>query len=298
MSSADEPIVGSTTCCKCPVCTCGPDCACPKGEGPGCDPCGAFMKEAAASAAAVDEAATPAPTKQEDPAVGSTTCCKCPVCTCGSDCACPKGEGAGCDPCAAFMKEAAAAAAAAGPRGCANNDGKQDGGCGNAGSSGSSSTGAPSSAAVMAAPAPPGTAAVPLTSEEQQAVRKARRDRARETKLMQNITKIKSAKHQQKKHGGGGGSKRRWGRGRGKNKSNHTAGDGGGSMEENAPDLFDEWLGAQLTAWSKGTLAPAPSALSRPPEGSGVTEEVDFDPSKDEIGESEAGLPLRGWGLG
>lgn len=169
------------------------------------------------------------------------------------------------------------------------NDCKQDGG----GSACCSKPGARSSAGV-AVPAPTGAAS--LTPEEQQAIRKARRDRARETKLMQNITKVKSAHLQKKKHGGGG-SKRRWGRGRGKNKSNNggAAGDGGGSTEENAPDVFDQWLGAKLTAWSKGTTAQATtptsgSALARPPEGSGVIEEIDFDPTKDEIGEGEAVL--------
>eukprot|EP00752_Nemacystus_decipiens_P002861 g2662.t1 len=170
---------------------------------------------------------------------------------------------------------AAAAAAAVESRGSLN-DCKQDGGgtacCGN--------PGAPSSTSVAV---PARTGAVSLTPEEQQAIRRARRDRARETKLKQNITKVKSAALQQKKHGGGG-SKRRWGRGRGKNKSNNggAAGDGGGS--DNSPDLFDEWLGAKLTAWSKGATTPASgSAVARPPEGSGVTEEIDFDPAKDEI---------------
>lgn len=227
----------------------------------------------------------------DEQVVGSTTCCKCPVCTCGPDCACPKGQGAGCDPCAAFMKDAAAAAGAApaAPRQCGADDCKQDGSGGAC-----SNPGAPSTvAAVVSTP----TGAISLTPEEQKAVRKARRDRARETKLKQNITKVKSAHLQQKKHGGGG-SKRRWGtgrRGRGKNKSTTgaSAGDGGGSMEEDAPDLFDEWLGARLSEWSgKGGEAPTPasgSVLARPPEGSGVTEEIDFDPSKDEIGEAVAG---------
>lgn len=117
---------------------------------------------------------------------------------------------------------------------------------------------------------------------------------------MQNITKVKSAHLKQKKHGGGGGgSKRRWGagrRGRGKNNKSGNgtaaaaaAGDGGGgSTEESAPDLFDDWLGAKLTAWSQGRATPAGgTALARPPEGSGVTEDIDFDPSKDEIGEGD-----------
>eukprot|EP00903_Cladosiphon_okamuranus_P014299 g13281.t1 len=181
------------------------------------------------------------------------------------------------------MKDAAAAAAAAAagagspPQGGAN-DCKKDG-CVNACISG---PGAPSSAAVATAPAPAATGVASLTPEEQQAVRKARRDRARETKLMQNITRVKSAQLQQKKHGGGGGSKHRRGagrRGKGKGKS-----EGGGSMTDNVPDLFDEWLGAKLTAWSKGTAhAAGGRALAQPPEASGVTEEIDFDPSKDEI---------------
>lgn len=189
---------------------------------------------------------------------------------------------------AAAAVAAAAAAAAAQPQGGANGCKQDD--CGN---ERSSRPGAPSSAGVAAAVPAPTTGAVPLTPEEQQAVRKARRDRARETKLKQNISKAKSAHLQQKKHDGGGGSKRRWGagrRGRGKGKSTNAAGEGGGSMEENAPDLFDEWLGVKLTTWSKGTpRAAGGSALARPPEGSGVTEEIDFDLSKDEIGEGEAG---------
>ncbi|CAM9625226.1 unnamed protein product, partial [Ectocarpus fasciculatus] len=62
----------------------------------------------------------------------------------------------------------------------------------------------------------PGAAGVTfLTREEQQAVRKQRRDRAREAKLAQTIIKNKSFQlqlQQQQKQGGGGGKKkkRRW----------------------------------------------------------------------------------------
>ncbi|CAM9686260.1 unnamed protein product, partial [Pylaiella littoralis] len=120
---AVEPVVSSTTCCKCPVCTCGPGCTCPGGEGPGCDPCATFMKDAASSVAvaatappagaAAEAAEDVSPPKQVPVVGGNTTCCKCPVCTCGPECTCPKGEGPGCDPCAVFTKDAAAAAAAA-----------------------------------------------------------------------------------------------------------------------------------------------------------------------------------------
>ncbi|CAM9745019.1 unnamed protein product [Scytosiphon promiscuus] len=309
--------MGSTTCCACPVCTCGVNCACPKGEGAGCDPCAAFMKEAASFATATKEPLDP-PHEKEASAVdrgqseeGSTTCCACPVCTCGPSCACPKGEGAGCDPCAAFMKQAASSAtAAAAPadqsprqeanvgsagnemKGVAITDDPNTGCCSNGTSS---STAATSSSAAAAAAA----SAASLTPEEQKAVRKERRDRAREAKLTQTKIRDKST-HRQRSNGGGGGgggggnSKKRWGagrRGKGKSKGNGAGAGGakgGAEREDKVPDVFDQWLGVKLTAWKEaGETATHGggdgAALATPPEESGVKEEIDFDPSKDEI---------------
>lgn len=150
---------------------------------------------------------------------------------------------------------------------------------------------APSSAAAIASRG----GATPLDPEAQQAVRKERRDRAREAKLAHSKSKDNSAQHQQKKKGEG--SKRRWGNGRrGKGKRKTQNGDG----EAKTPDLFDEWLGVRLATWKgEGEAAAGVAAVAtpaqgggggggglsaRPPEGSGIDEEIDFDPSKDEIG--------------
>lgn len=326
--SEPQQEMGSTTCCACPVCTCGVNCACrPKSEGAGCDPCAAFMKEAASSAAISEDPTdqTPQPEasaadeSQQEVVVGSTTCCACPVCTCGPSCSCPKGEGAGCDPCAAFMKEAASSAAAAAvpedpsladetsgqeartevPSASPTTPLSQGGGIMNDPDAAPSS-GTPSSAAAMSSAA---AGAASLTPEEQKAVRKERRDRAREAKLTQTKIRDKSA-HRQRNNGGSGGggggggsNKRRWGtgrRGKGKNKgggggAGADSGSGGASREDKATDVFDEWLGVKLIAWKEGgekgtNRAEGGLAMASPPEESGVTEEIDFDPSKDEIG--------------
>ncbi len=229
--------------------------------------------------------------------MGSMTCCKCPVCTCGPDCTCPRGEGPGCDPCAEFMKGQVAGAAPAAsqlPAG-GTNDGKQ---CNRVSSSPEDPSTSP--------PPPPAESgqagATPLTPEEQQAVRKERRDRAREAKLMQTKTQIQrdKADHPQQQKHGGGRSKRRWGGGgrRGKGRGKGEVG-GAGSTEGKGPDLFDEWLGVKLSAWAQGGGGSGSGGgggadPSLPPEGSGVTEEIDFDSSKDEIGAHEEGQGA-GW---
>ncbi|CAM9695911.1 unnamed protein product [Ectocarpus sp. 4 AP-2014] len=134
----------------------------------------------------------------------------------------------------------------------------------------------------------PGAAGVtPLTRDEQQALRKQRRDRAREAKIAQTMMKNKSCQLQlqlqQQKQGGGGGKKkkRRWApgqRGMGTLKA---------KAEQEAAAVFDQWLGVKLAAWKEGRMPANPdgggSSLARPPEESGVTEEIDFDPSQDEI---------------
>ncbi|CAN0449853.1 unnamed protein product, partial [Ectocarpus sp. 12 AP-2014] len=125
----------------------------------------------------------------------------------------------------------------------------------------------------------------PLTREEQQALRKQRRDRAREAKIAQTMMKNKSCQLQlqQQKQGGGGGKKkkRRWApgqRGMGTLKA---------KAEQEAAAVFDQWLRVKLAAWKEGRVPDGEgSSLARPPEESGVTEEIDFDPSQDEIGGS------------
>lgn len=52
-------------------------------------------------------------------------------------------------------------------------------------------------------------------------------------------------------------------------------------IEETA-DAFDEWVGRRLKAWKDEEAVEPGGGL--PPVESGVTEEIDFDPSKDEIG--------------
>lgn len=111
-----------------------------------------------------------------------------------------------------------------------------------------------------------------LTPEEQQAVRKERRERARQAKMAQVKGGDKSGRK---------GSKRRWGR---KKSGKDSSGDRGRAAgEDSSQSPFDEWLGLRLKAWRDGE-GPAEGG-GVPPEGSGVPDEIDFNPSKDEIGE-------------
>lgn len=134
---------------------------------------------------------------------------------------------------------------------------------------------------------------MPLTREEQQALRKQRRDRAREAKIAQTMMKNKSCQlqlqQQQQKQGGGGGKKkkRRWAPGQ------RGMGTLRAKAEQEAAAVFDQWLGVKLAAWKEGRVPANPdgggSSLARPPKESGVTEEIDFDPSQGEIGGSRNG---------
>lgn len=107
-----------------------------------------------------------------------------------------------------------------------------------------------------------------VTPEEQKALRKERRERARNAKRAQTKRGGRSRRYE---------GKRRWA-------TNGVGGDKG--KKENAPDAFDEWLGVKLKAWREGEAVPE-GTDAVPPEEVGVLGEFDFDPAKDELG---------GWG--
>lgn len=111
----------------------------------------------------------------------------------------------------------------------------------------------------------PGGSATSVTPEEQKALRKERRERARNAKRAQTKRGGRSRRYE---------GKRRWA-------TNGGGGDQG--KKESAPDPFDEWLGVKLKAWRDGEAAPE-GADAVPPEESGVVGEFDFDPTKDELG--------------
>lgn len=279
-----------------------------------------------------EDVAEDSPTQDEP--VGATTCCKCPVCTCGPDCACPKAEKPGCDPCAAFAKDTITAmdagavennlgappgsedvlskhrtseetlnnpAERVGPRTLDDNDvslptstpSPATPSHGNVLStneaSGAATQSAPAPEAPEVATNPPASPAAdqPLSPECQQALRMERRDQARNAKLAQSKRGDKS--------GGRQGRKRRWGTSRrGKGKNNAVDANHGAAKEASGPDKFDEWLGVRLKAWREGDRVPGGGSVL-PPDGSGILEEIDFDPDQDEIGETSCllGRPIR-----
>lgn len=118
------------------------------------------------------------------------------------------------------------------------------------------------------------------TQEEQQDTRSERRELARQANA--------EFKRQ-------GPRKRRWGRNRNKKNSSTKSSptpnrvgrggngrNGGGDNSSGAPDLFDQWLGERLTGWRDMEAVTHGGGI--PPVESGLVDEVDFDPSNDEIG--------------
>lgn len=246
-----------------------------------------------------------------------TTCCKCHACTCGPECSFPEGERAGCDPCVVLKEDAAAAAATTAARLLPNvNADKAPAIPGNMDpppkpkareeelgvafdhrSSHSAATGSapesistpspenPSegpehrhvSADTGAAAKASGTAiavgGIVLTPSEQQALRKERRNHARNAKLAQTKG-VDKAKHVR--------GKRRWARGKNKKGGEPSSAGRGGSRGAGKLDVFDEWLGMRLRGWVDGEVVEEGGCV--PPFESGILDQIDFNPSTDEIG--------------
>ncbi|CAM9203341.1 unnamed protein product, partial [Laminaria digitata] len=301
----DDP-EGTATCCNCPGCTCGPDCSCPKGEKPGCDPCATFLKceapttsagatvpgtsGASASAAsalvepppqpptkggALDDLAGAAAPHNLDLDMGSSSCSTATASlpTASSDRGSTTAVVANPTTTTTYASAAAAAAAAddvsAEIKSPAGSEGRQ--GLATDAGGDSSSGGAP------------GGTNTAVTPEEQKALRKERRERARNAKRAQTKRGGRSRRYE---------GKRRW-------STNGGAGDKG--KKENAPDAFDEWLGVKLKAWREGEAAPE-GADAVPPEECAVLGEFDFDPSKDELAFPSTLSPLQrgqvhGWAM-
>lgn len=260
-----------------------PQYSCPKVEAPGCDPCATLKGEAATTssgttvpgaggasalaasvlvepppqpetkAGALDDAARAEASRKLDLDVGSPSCSSAtaslPTASSdrGSTTAGPTPTTT--SPSAAAADDKVSSAEIRSPPGSEAQQGLATGVGGESGSGGAF-----------------GGNNTAVTPEEQKALRKERRERARNAKRAQTKRGGRSRRYE---------GKRRWA-------TNGVGGNKG--KKENAPDAFDEWLGVRLKAWREGEAAPE-GTDAVPPEEIGVLGEFDFDPSKDEIGE-------------
>lgn len=248
-----------TTCCKCPGCTCGPECSCPQGERAGCDPCAVFTESTAAAATAarllpsstnVNEA--PAMSGALDPPSQLPPTTHGEEVVVALDHPAPNPAAPGSPP------ESISPPTSENP---SDEPDVQHGSADTAVASNASSTAGIAAGGIV------------LTRPEQQALRKERRNRARNAKLAQ-ITGADKAKH--------GGGKRRWARGKNRRAGESCSAGRGGPNREVKLDAFDEWLGVRLKGWFDGEVVEEGGGM--PPLESGVLEQIDFDAFKDEIG--------------
>lgn len=285
---ADVRVPTPTTCCRCTVCTCGPECVCSKGESAGCDLCASFVNDAPAgrTSSEFDECeslAVGGRNRRVAAAEPGTSHQHADEKSCAEDVEIPVDSIGFVEASDTAIADRRAATTTTAPPNTTTSSGvtvvaaeknTDDDGQGDTCKTDRHQTKViPPSEIVQQARAAGKVEQANLTPAGKEAARKERRERTRTAKMEQNGLKRSGKRNKGRRRSRGGRSKKR----------------GLGRMcvspekHDDKRDAFDEWLGRRLKAWCDGVVFEEGSA---PPEECGTAAaDINFDLNEDEIGD-------------